>query len=103
MGSVLDKVVALQPSRYEFIDQNPTHRKSLGFIAQEVQPLFPELVYEANDKERGLECLTLDYAGFGIVAIKAIQEQQKIIETQEARIKSLEERLARLEELLSKK
>jgi hypothetical protein len=103
MGSVLDKVMALQPSRYEFLDQNPTHRKSLGFIAQDVQPLFPELVYEAKEKERGVDLLTLDYAGFGIVAIKAIQEQQKVIESQQAQIKTLEERLSRLEQLLLSK
>jgi hypothetical protein len=32
----------------------------------------------------------MSYAGFGVIAIKAIQEQQKIIETQNSKITSLE-------------
>ena len=38
----------------------------------------------------------MDYAGFGIVAIKAIQEQQEIIEAQQ---KQIDELLKAVEEL----
>ncbi len=49
---MLSKVLALKASRYEFRDQNPNHEQSLGFIAQEIQPLFPELVHTmTNSKE----------------------------------------------------
>lgn len=110
LESMLSKVMALKPTRYELKDQNPQHLQSLGFIAQEVRPLFPELVFDNNNDRGGDSYLTLDYAGFGIIAIRAIQEQQQTIEnqqqtisTQQAQIQSLEERLARLERLLEKK
>jgi hypothetical protein len=110
LESVVAKVMALQPARYEIKDQNPKHLQSLGFIAQEVRPLFPELVFDNKNDRTGDTYLTLDYAGFGIIAVKAIQEQQQTIENQQhtisaqqAQIQSLEERLARLERLLEKK
>lgn len=65
-------------------------------MAQDVLPLFPELVM-ADDNE---EYMGINYAGFGVVAIKAIQEQQVIIENQETEIRELKQRLDLLEELI---
>ncbi len=46
--------------------------------------------------------LSLDYAGFGIIAIKAIQEQQVEIEALKKKNSDLETRLSKLEKLLTK-
>ena len=51
----------------------------------------------AVEDDEGNERLMLNYAGFSVVAIKAIQEQQQIIETQQTKIETQEARLSALE------
>ena len=67
-----------------------------------MEKLFPQLVYKGKggrgDKD---ELYTMDYSGFGVVAIVAIQEQQQIIENQNQKIAEQEERLTSLEEQLN--
>jgi hypothetical protein len=106
MPSVMDKVMQLRPSQYQY-KQDERGRQYLGFIAQEVEPLFPELVRAPDPNSEREPYYTLDYSGFGIVAIKALQEQQAVIDAQQAEItelkakmeqmRSLEARLSRLE------
>ncbi len=60
-------------------------RKHKGFIAQEVQTVYPELVYE--DKE-GI--LSIDYTGFIPMIVEAINKQDSIIKKQQHLIKALE-------------
>lgn len=103
LGSVLHKVMMLQAKTYEFIEENPIHKISTGFIAQDILPLFPDLVSELDPNKKnagtGGPYYGLNYAGFGVIAIKAIQEQQEIIESQNKRIEKLEMQI----ELLLKK
>ncbi len=101
LPNVLNSVMKLPASQYEYKENNPSNRKSIGFLAQDVQQLFPELVHE-NQGERETGLLTVDYSGFGVLAIKAVQEQQQIIEKQQDKIEELEDRLLRLEQLLLK-
>ena len=97
---VLEKVMRLKPSRYKFKVESGLGDQ-LGFIAQEVRAYFPELV--STSAGNGYEDLhTVNYDGFGALAIKAIQEQQEVIESQAEKIASLEERLAKLEAYLTK-
>ncbi len=91
ISSVLDKVVRIEVVDYNFKNQKD-QRKYVGMIAQDLEQLFPHLVYKTegdakNSKEPGY---MVDYSGFGVLAIKAIQEQQKIIKKLEARIEALE-------------
>ena len=83
----LQKVLQLHPATYQFapyinnengkiISSNRLHH---GFIAQEVEKIFPELVYRGSDNP-AQDFLTMDYSGFGVLAIKAIQEQQEQIQ-----------------------
>jgi hypothetical protein len=76
-------------------------------LAQDVQAIFPELVGENLSRNGEKRYLALNYAGFGVLAVKAIQEQQVEIETLKkendslrARTESLEQRLLRLEQKL---
>ncbi|MGH1435256.1 MAG: tail fiber domain-containing protein [Lewinella sp.] len=109
----LAKVLALQPSRYVYRDNNPDGKTSIGFVAQDVQALFPELVLEQKgERDNGL--LSVNYAGFSVLAIQAIQEQQGQIEqledalekaetqqaAQQSLIEAMEQRLLRLEAAL---
>ena len=106
MESTLSKVMALEPATYHYLDaENADTPRSSGFMAQDVQALFPDLVSEKNGY------LGLNYVGFIPVAIKAIQEladwvggQQTIIDAQEERIAKLEaaqeEMVRKMEEIL---
>ena len=97
LNRVTDRVLRLRPTTYRYKDIKKA-RTTIGFIAQDVLPLFPELVYYSdNDDVYGL-----DYSGFGVIAIKAIQEQQATIDAQAKRIEELESRLARLEKMIGK-
>ncbi len=58
-------------------------------IAQDVQKIYPELIsYSADD-----DIYTMDYTGFGVIGVKAIQEQQKVIENQQVIIGGLQTEL----------
>ena len=61
---------ANKKSENEFYD-----RKHIGFLAQEIQDIFPELVYEGEDG-----VLSVDYVSMIPILVNAIQEQQKEIE-----------------------
>jgi len=93
--NVLGKLELLKA--IEFIYPGDTSlEKQIGFIAQDVLPLFPELVLKDTEDDH----LGINYAGFSVVAIKAIQEQQEIIEMQKKEIQELKDRLFRIEQLL---
>ena len=107
---VLDKVNKLNVVDYYFISDKDRKQKSMGLIAQDVEKLFPSLVVKpVESKEEETSFYTMNYSGFGVIAIKAIQEQQSIIESQEVKIKNLEQqnidlikRLENLERLILK-
>ena len=74
---------------YEYKAQKDKQRH-IGLIAQDVEDIYPELIsYNEDD-----DVYHLNYSGLGVVAIKAIQEQQKIIDTQASKIEELEAKLS---------
>jgi hypothetical protein len=77
----LQEIMKLKPSEFDYIDGRG---HTVGFIAQEVQEVFPEMV-ASDDDEMG----TLYIAGlspFEARLVKAIQEQQAIINSLKARL-----------------
>lgn len=93
MPSALSKVMLLQAKSYNYKGQK-TDRTYLGFIAQDVEKIFPSLVYNPNDSQDGKEeNYTVNYSGFGVIAIQAIQEQQKMIKTLQQQVDALKARL----------
>ncbi len=95
MQPTLGKVMQMRPVTYHYNEQKNSASKSLGFIAQEVQPLFPEMVVEGEDGKLGMS-----YSYAGVIAIKALQEQQEIIESYEERVQRLEKELAELKAMM---
>jgi len=93
---VLNNVMQLQAYQYHYLDNQPTDRFSNGFMAQEVQKIFPDAVVE-NTMKDGEKRLGINYQYFTVLAIKGLQEQQKIIETQTNNMQQQEERIAKLE------
>ena len=100
--SILENVMKLEPVRYKMTVNNPSNKESIGFIAQDVKAIFPELVHIASDSASGLmgihDINTLDYSGFGVIAIKAIQEQQQLIVQLQKELQRVNEKLNKLEE-----
>ena len=78
----LETVMALQPRQFKVKSAN---RNAIGFVAQEVLPVIPEIVHGKEEDQYGL-----DYGSITAVLVKAIQDQQAIIEALEARITALE-------------
>ena len=65
----------LKPKQYDWKKDN---RKDIGFIAQEVEEVIPEIV--KNNEWFDDKIKTMDYEKLTAVLIKAVQEQQKQIE-----------------------
>lgn len=106
-NGVLDKILKLNPVSYRYYSEAADAKRSLGFLAQDVQAIFPELVGENLSHNGEKRYLALNYAGFGVLAVKAIQEQQVEIENLKkenewlrTKTESLEQRLLRLEQKL---
>lgn len=93
--ATLSKLLQLKPYTYKYIN-DPDQKRTLGFLAQDVEAIFPELAERTVD-QNNQELLGLNYAGFSAIAVKAIQEQQAIIEQQDAKIAAQAQRLAELE------
>jgi len=96
MESVLPKLKTLDAKRYEYKFNNPNHVKSIGFLAQDVQTVFPELVMVNTTGEGNPMVdnqLTMDYSGLSVIAIKAIQEQQAVIEELKKEIEILKAKI----------
>ena len=64
---VLPRLLKLEPSSYHMIGATKS-TTSLGFVAQTVIPIFPEVVDYKNDQ------YGINYQGLSVVAVKAIQE-----------------------------
>jgi hypothetical protein len=89
----LDSINQVRVVNYNLISD--PENKQLGVIAQELEQIFPNMVEEFPDKDNngndlGTTTKTVKYSVFVPMLIKAIQEQQAIIEALTARIEALE-------------
>lgn len=75
----LSSLLQLKPCSYFYKKDTESKYKTIGFIAQEMQELFPALVSE-NDNDDS-DILGVKYSGISVVAVKAIQEQNLEIKT----------------------
>ncbi|MBX3043049.1 MAG: tail fiber domain-containing protein [Ignavibacteriae bacterium] len=102
MPSILSKVNSLDVYSYRFKWQTEDEKqRSIGFMAQDVRELFPELVYESTFDDGEESWLQMDYAGMSVIAIKAIQEQQSVIENYKTEMTQQKQRIEELESQLS--
>ncbi|GGG44453.1 tail fiber domain-containing protein [Bizionia arctica] len=90
-NGTLNKVMQLNPVSYIMKDQTDSKR-NLGLISQEAQELFPSITHYIEESD----LLTLSYTELIPVLIKAIQEQQTIIDSQKTKTESLENQLAKV-------
>ena len=76
----LATVLQLKPSTYEMIDSG---KADIGFIAQDVQVLLPELVTADNEGR-----LLLNYSGIIPVLVHAIQQLSATVATLQAQVQA---------------
>ena len=109
--SVTSKLMALNPSTYLYKNTEAlqfTEGMQYGFLAQEVEEIFPELVkdvvqpvYDGVDEAgnpkpvegESLEFKSINYLGLIPVLTKALQEQETKIATYEATVQAIENKL----------
>jgi len=83
IGNSLEKVLALRPVTFIWKSNS---KPGVGFIAQEVEEVIPELVNTNDDGTKGIYSLEMiPYL------VKALQEQQIVIEQLKIRIQHLEQ------------
>jgi hypothetical protein len=87
----LDKVNQLKVRNYNFIGDD---LKQIGFVAQEFEQVFPSMVEEHPDKDAegndlGTTTKSIKTSVLIPILVKAIQEQQAMIETLQAEVQAL--------------
>lgn len=82
----LAEVMQLQPRAYNMIDSK---QEQIGFIAQEVQGILPELVETKTNSITNEERLTLSYGQISAVLVKAIQELKTELDQVKSELQTL--------------
>ena len=90
LEKALEKVQNLKGVSFQWKKDD---KESIGFIAQEVQEVVPEVVHNNRKEHDGVlisEALGVDYGNITALLVEAVKEQQSLINRLEARIKDLE-------------
>jgi hypothetical protein len=89
----LSAIMQLDPVHYNWRDINSLQSTQVGFIAQEVQSIFPDIVMTGDTRnitlsdgttEEIVDSLSISYTSFIPYMVKATQEQQYLIEGTQA-------------------
>ena len=72
--NILERLIQLNVKNYNWKDKPDQNPKPIGFIAQDVKPLFPYVASESVNEETKETSLTLKYNSFGVLAVGAIKE-----------------------------
>jgi hypothetical protein len=95
----LEKLQQVRVVNYNLIGET---QKQIGVIAQELEQIFPGMIDESPDRDKdgndlGTTTKSVKYSVFVPMLIKAIQEQQALINEQQAALQTLTARVAALE------
>lgn len=100
LTNALAAVAQLTPIYYywkkEFKDKGFTSERQIGFAAQEVEKLYPEMVQTDAGGYKAV-----DYSRMSAVLVQAVKEQQQQIDELKRQNETLQERLERLEKRLA--
>ncbi len=80
LDSTLDQIMQLNPVNYTWKDPAKSGGIKIGFIAQDLERIFPEFVGTVYD-----DYLGIDYAALVVPAIKAIQDLNRKVDSEIAR------------------
>jgi hypothetical protein len=106
---VLDRLTALQPVHYfwrasEFPERQFGDRRAYGLIAQDVEPILPELVVTNDDGFKAV-----DYSELPLLTIQAVKDlksendvlQRRVAELEKSEPQALKQRITELERLVA--
>lgn len=98
--SFVNKFMTLRPVNY-YWNEGKSNDKGLqyGFIAQEVEQIFPELVFTATDET---QTKSMNYQALHAMSAKMIQLQQQQISAQQQEIDALKRNIESLDSRLQK-
>ncbi|MFC2151453.1 tail fiber domain-containing protein [Bacteroidota bacterium] len=97
----LDEVLKLNPILFNYKVNNsrelPSQEEYIGFIAQDVQKIFPEAISKGKDGY-----LDFNMHAVNVALVNAVKDQQKIIEELRKENHEVKNRLTEIEKLLQK-
>jgi len=107
-NNALDNIMKLRPVTYEMkTDEYPFMNfekgTQIGFIAQEMESIFPSLVVSGahpGENDPFIEYKGINYIGLTPILVKALQEQQIMIDSLKSKYESLQKRLEEIESKL---
>lgn len=89
----INDIMKLTTKSYNYKTKSGSKKSSIGLIAQEVNTVVPEIVLYDKESDQ----YSVNYAATGVLAIKAIQDQQEIIDAQQAQIDELKNMVLELQ------
>lgn len=89
LSTTLDKLMSLRGVEFRWKHESEQAGREIGLIAQEVEPVFPELVDVGPNGLKGIK-----YDGFTAVMIEAMKQQQAQIASLQDELRSLRQSLA---------
>ncbi len=109
---MLERLLQVRFRRYHWKESDGTEPLAFGVIAQELEPIFPQLVGEQQLQDQDQPYKTVAYTEFATIASKAVQELaartddqvqalRSALVAKDAQIAALDARLAALEKLLN--
>ena len=98
-GGTLSQLMQLRPVTFNYneltgFDEAARARTIVGFIAQELEQVFPDMV--GNTEIQGQQYLDTNLTNLNFVMVRAIQELKTIMDAQNQRIAALETEIAAL-------
>lgn len=97
----LKEIMKMRPVSYHWKNEHPNENAKIGFLAQDLKEIIPEVVvdkewvYSNEDRSTGhwqpTPNLGVKYSDLIPITVSAIQEQQKLIETLKAEIEVLKQ------------
>ncbi len=112
LSGAIEKVNALNPVMYEFrsdeyLDMLFPENDRMGFLAQEMEQVFPELVSTGGEVRHtdgtSFKTKSVNYIEMIPVLTRAIQEQQDIIDAQKSEIDAVKAELTEIKTMLNAK
>jgi hypothetical protein len=98
LNSVLGKVKQLNPVKFDWADPirntdpDRTSNSDFGFIAQEMENVYPDVVYTGPETNDGMpdNLKTISYSSIVAILTKAVQEQQEQIDELKVQVAALQ-------------
>jgi trimeric autotransporter adhesin len=92
LPNALDTILNLRGVSYEWKDSKRREGRQIGFIAQEVEKVLPEIVSTREDGYKGV-----GYQNVVPVLVEAMKQQQTQIAALQKQVETKEQRLSALE------